>query len=127
MTFTNENLHYLYLLAEDGIEVVIVPPETMVELPSYFSKYDDYFTRDVLAITPTYTPFPIGAEVVVYSSSVEIDGEIGNIIEKDEISYKIDFGSFGAAIWFPYSAVELTELPTEEFELPNSDGVIFFI
>jgi hypothetical protein len=104
MTFYNENWYYLYL--EDGQGgIVVVPPESEVDLSSYFLKYEDNFIRDTTpGITPT-DAIPIGSEVVVHANN-ELDGKEGIVMEKDSVSYKVDFGTEGK-VWFPYTEVEL--------------------
>lgn len=124
MTFVNENWYYLYLLGEDET-VTVVPPYSTVELSSYFTKYEKFFNRRELTDTPTYTPYSIGSEVMIYSSEPEIDGQIGTIVGKDEISYLVDLGTIGS-INFPYSVVELTNPTDGGHELPSYNGVILY-
>lgn len=123
--FTNENWYYLYLVDNTGDVVYIVDPESSIELPAYFSKYADLFVRSESTITPIYTPFSIGSEVIVYSNVAELDQGIGNIVDKDEISYKIKFGTHGE-IWFPYPQVALTSIGDSPV-FPPDGSVIYFI
>jgi hypothetical protein len=123
--FTNENWYYLYLVDQTGDVIYVVDPESSIELPEYFNKYTDLFIRQESTITPVYTPFEIGSEVIVYSNTPELDKNTGYIIDKDEISYKISFGTYGE-IWFPYSQVALTNVG-EEPVFPPSGSVIFFV
>jgi len=101
-TLTNENWYYLYL--EDGAGgAITIPPESTVDLPEYFLRYEEYFIRDTITgVVPT-DAISIGAIVMVYANNV-LDGEIGEVIDKDSHNYKIDFGTEGR-MWFPFSEV----------------------
>lgn len=127
MTFVNENWYHLFLLGEDET-IAVVPPYSTVELPSYFQKYNKYFKRKELSITPVYTPYPVGSEVFVYSPAIQAIGSDGNgyIVDKDEISYKVDLGTDLGEINFPWSVVELANPTTDDSEIPTYNGVILY-
>jgi len=104
MNFTNENWYHLCL--EDGNGgTVDVSPFASVDLPPYFEKYSNEFEAKI-APGHVYTIYDVGSPVVVYSNNEILSNQVGTIIDKDEVNYKIDFGSLGIMLWFYYTAVE---------------------
>jgi len=99
---TNENWYYLYLEDGDG-GTVTIPPETKVELPEYFLKYQDHFVRDdTPGVVPT-DAISLGTPVLVYANS-SLNEETGTVIDKDTYNYQIEFGT-ERCVWFPFSEV----------------------
>ena len=107
MILTNENWYYLYL--EDGVGgTIMVPPTATVELPEYVRRYSDKFVRHVGGGVPT-DAISIGESIMVHTTN-ELDNNMGVVIDKDDYSYKIQFGDHH--IWFPFS--EVTSLSQTE-------------
>ena len=70
---TNENWYYLYL--EDGQGgTITVPPETTVELPEYFLKYENQFIKNIITGTIPTDVIPLGSTVSVYANN-KLNGE----------------------------------------------------